>query len=599
MKLTLFVGPPHPAADSAVARALATQAADGGATAVHPFPGGVLAVAGRPGTPATALVVRATPAGDLLAVAGTPVWRGGRVADLLDAVERMLAAGAPSAEVTERLTSLDGHFAAALWHAAERRTVVVTDALGMQPLYVGAAAGGTIYATELRAVAAAAERAEFDPAGWGAFFYIGHPVGDRTPLAGVRRMPPALVRVHDAARAGSAPVDRHWWEWPAGEPLPVEEAADRIVAEMREDVAAALREAPETTLLFSGGFDSRLILALIAETGARPRLLCHSHPDENADADGRFASAAGRVYGLEVERVDAEPDFFAGDGYLRFLARNEVLTPSLHLFIAQVSRLVTPELRAVWDGCLTGPLLKFSGGAVGMDAYLAKRVAPRRAAARAAAARVLHPDWLTAMDAGFDQLVAEERARIGDVPTASWRFQVESRARMRTGQNPFQVYASVVPALAPGLSRGSWAAACAVDPEDRRTLALCYAVFRRHFPEALRVPVASGADILNPGGGLRTTLRYHDQRVRAAVASVAQRPKVARALGAVGVRTGFRWAPSPFPAAAVARHALPSSVVDTAALAALRPGAPSFDESAETVFYLESWRRLMLGERLG
>ena len=599
MKLSLLLAPPDPTAERALTAALASQTGStDSASVVHHFAAGILGVVGRPGVAPGALPVRRTAAGDLLAVAGTPLVRDGRVAGVLDELARRLAAGAPSAEVVERLTTLEGHFAAVLWHAGERRTSVVTDALGMQPLYRGEAGAGTFYATDLRAVAAwAPETIHFDPAAWGAFFYIGHPIGDRTPLAGVRRVPGAVVRTHAPDDPGGR--ERTWWRWPALEgTLPVEEAAARLVEELRADVAAGLRESPETTLLLSGGFDSRLILAILAEQGARPRLITHSHPDENGDADGRFAVATARLYGLPIEWERASPGFFRTGAYLDYVRRSEVVAPSLYLFIAQVAALVTPGLHAVWDGCMVGPSLKFAGGAATMDAYLQRRVAGRRAAARRAAARVLAPEWVEAMDEGFDALIAEEVARVGDGPAATFHFQFNSRHRVRIGQNPYQVYASQVPTFTPGLAARSWEAACAAHPDDRRTRRLCETVFRRHYPHALRVPVASSTDLLNPGGSVAGAARLQWQRARAGVSALARRPKVAGLLRAGGVRVGFHWEPSPFVAAAPATHALPATVVDRSRAAALRPGAPGFADAAEVVFYLEAWRRLMRGEPL-
>jgi hypothetical protein len=329
----------------------------------------------------------------------------------------------------------------------------------------------------------------------------------------------------------------------------------------------------------------------------RPRQLSHSHPDENADADGRFAHAAARIFGATVERAVASPDFFSSDAYLDYLRRNELVTPSLYLFIANVSHVVTPAMRAVWDGCILGPALKFGKRAQGFDAYLGEAMAGRRARHEAAGALLFRRDWLAELNEGFDAELRAARERLGDSPTAPWQFNLETRVRYRTGTNPYQVYDSIVAPLTPGLSKASWEQVCAADHGARLDRRLYMALFDRHFPAALRVPVVSGHEMINTG--VRATLRFYRQHAAAAAADLLQRPKVARALGRLGAPPRFTWQPSHFLERALADARPDPAVFDVAAVDRLRrreqPPTPPEALAIEMLFYMEAWRRVLGG----
>ena len=593
MKLAICLGAPADEATAVVRRMVAAQAWSPAAPRdVIAFPLGAVGFVGRPGQGAGDLLRRQAPNGNVLVVAGTPIARGRSLdADLARAVEEA------DATAVALLEALDGAYVAVLWQEREQRLSLVTDCLGMQPLYTATRGRRVLYASELKGIAAAEPAAAPvpDPAAWGAVFYFGHPISARTTVTGVRRVEPATVITH---APGDAELrERRYWRWEATGGVPAPAAADAIVAELRLDAAAYAAQHAQTTLLLSGGFDSRLNLALAHEVGLSPRLLSHSHPDENADADGKFAHATARIFGATVERARASADFFSSDGYLDYLRRNELITPSLYLFIANVSHVVTPAMRAVWDGCILGPALKFGRRGQGFDAYLREALAGRRARHEAAGALLFRRDWLATLNEGFDAELRAERERLGDGPIAPWRFNLETRVRYRTGTNPYQVYDSVVAPLTPALSKASWEQVCLADHAARVDLRLYMALYSRHFPAALRVPVVSGHEMINTGG--RATPRFYRQRAAAAAADLLRRPKVARALGRLGAPPKFTWHPSRFVEQALAEAPLESTVFDDAALGRLRrrdrPPTPPEALAIEMLFYMQAWRRVLDG----
>ncbi len=282
--------------------------------------------------------------GNLLLVTGVPV----SLEKPLDGVLASVADG-DHQHAAQVLPTLDGAFAAVHWDAASRKVVVVTDFLGMQPLYEVDAKGVLMLATELKG-AAAGGRVSMDPRGWGWLAALGHFAEDATSLAGVRRVPESTVLVYDTA-SGTRDESRYW-RWPDSRPgltLAGVDTAGVLDALRRHALAYRVHRA-DATMLLSGGFDSRLIAATLAAEGVRPRALVLSHADEQDDADGRLALRVARALGLDCTRVAPAPGFYSSAAYVDYLLMNEVATTSFGLFIAQIASSLAGQAQAVWEG---------------------------------------------------------------------------------------------------------------------------------------------------------------------------------------------------------------------------------------------------------
>ncbi|HEY0972084.1 MAG TPA: hypothetical protein VGE02_14045, partial [Gemmatimonadales bacterium] len=443
------------------------------------FPLGALCLVGRPDEPEGEWLLQEGDDGSFLAIAGLPV--DGSVATAGRGVLPPGLGGAPGGDasaIRSLLRGLDGAFVALWWNARDATLTVVTDFLGMQPLYRADPDGATLIASEVKALARSGELdVEPDAGAWGAMLYFGHQVGPRTLLAGVTRLPPARELVFDSSRRGVV-REASTWEWPASAGRPDSPALrDAIGDAVRADVAAYAAAHPGASLLLSGGFDSRLILCLCRDIGLSPRLLVQSHPDENADADARFARAFARALGMPATTFPARAGFYGSADYLRFLALNEIATPSLYLFIPNVLPVVRGERDGVWEGLLLDPALKFDYGSGGFASYLESRIGGRRRSYARAVRRAFSPAWADRMDAEYDALLAAERGEYPDDEEGVWRFSVLNRSRLRTGVNPYLVYDSHTPALTPGMSRRFWEVVSSADPRLRFGKRLYRSVF--------------------------------------------------------------------------------------------------------------------------
>jgi hypothetical protein len=425
-----------------------------------------------------------------LLVSGTPISLAADVAERL-----RHATGTKWEEAVECLKGLDGPFAVVMWHEGLRRLTIVTDILGMQPLYFHRQPGLFAFASEVRALTSSGVcDASPDPAGWGAFLSFGHTIADRTLVADVRRVAAGSVVVYepDSDTLSASP----YWSWPSARVSVVDDATiDKLGDRIVEEVCGCLAYHPRPVVCLSGGYDSRLILGALADIGQRPPILTLAHPDELHNLDGKLALRIARAFNLSVDYRVPHPEFFSSSDYLDYIRTSGLASPSLYLFIAQLASCLRSEVEAVWDGIFPGcalfPVHQYPGA---FDAYLrhtARTDTPLWTAAR----RLFRPDLVMAMEEAFREALAIERAQYVDDESGVSQFVVRNRTRHRIAPNPLQVFSNDVIPLAPGLSKSFWEVAAAIPTEMKRGHQLYRRLFKRRFPRALAAPAVSGGTI--------------------------------------------------------------------------------------------------------
>ncbi|MFF9525503.1 N-acetylglutaminylglutamine amidotransferase [Streptomyces achromogenes] len=168
---------------------------------------------------------------------------------------------------------LYGMFAFALVEHRTGRLVLGRDRLGIKPLYLAQTPGRLRFASSLPALLAAGDvDTSLDPAALHQYLsWHATVAAPRTVLAGVRKLPPATVRVVEPD--GTYREHRYWQPSYTRRP----EHAGMGAAEWRDAVLDALRTAVRRRMvadvpvgvLLSGGLDSSLIVALLADEGQR------------------------------------------------------------------------------------------------------------------------------------------------------------------------------------------------------------------------------------------------------------------------------------------------------------------------------------------
>lgn len=166
---------------------------------------------------------------------------------------------------------LHGMFAFAIWDQREQCLFMARDRVGIKPLYFSLDNKRVRFASNTQALLASGDvDTELDPVALHNLFSLHAVVpAPRTVLKGIRKLDPGTYAIVN--RAGEIKQTRYW-ELNATRPdLPLsdEEWQERIHASLRDAVEKRMRVADVPVgVLLSGGLDSSLLVALLAERGA-------------------------------------------------------------------------------------------------------------------------------------------------------------------------------------------------------------------------------------------------------------------------------------------------------------------------------------------
>ncbi len=167
---------------------------------------------------------------------------------------------------------LRGMFAIALWDRPRRRLVLARDRMGVKPLYVAETEAGIGFASEVKSLLAGGlVRPALDPAAAELFMAWGYVPGPLTLFEGVRKLDPASYLVFEGGRVAERRA--YWNPWdnaPASVGGSWEEDGERLLELLRTATRARMVSDVPLGVMLSGGLDSSLIAALMAEASDRP-----------------------------------------------------------------------------------------------------------------------------------------------------------------------------------------------------------------------------------------------------------------------------------------------------------------------------------------
>ena len=237
---------------------------------------------------------------------------------------------------------LVGMFAFALLDRAEGSLLLVRDRLGIKPLVWGDLPdGGIAFASEIEALKAvpgldlSLDRQALSE--YLACLYVPAP---RTMHRGIHKLPPGHVL---RWRQGSAPEIAAWWRpaYTGGRSPSLDEAVEELMPALAEAVRSCMVSDVPVGCFLSGGVDSSVIAALMAQARAKdggPQVASFTMTFHEAAYDERdAASAVSRHIGTTHTELPASSDL--ADGMLRMIqAFGEPFGNPTALLIGDLSR---------------------------------------------------------------------------------------------------------------------------------------------------------------------------------------------------------------------------------------------------------------------
>ncbi|GAB6126512.1 asparagine synthase (glutamine-hydrolyzing) [Humidesulfovibrio idahonensis] len=166
------------------------------------------------------------------------------------------------------LKLLRGMYAFAIWDAARQELFLARDAVGKKPLVYFEGPSGLVFASEIRALRAHPDcPTALDPEALDLYLSLGYVPSPKTILAGVRKLPPGCCATYSCRSASPRLEVRRHWEMDFRHKIDISEAEALDLAwdELRQSVRLRLESDVPLGLLLSGGVDSSLVAAVLAE----------------------------------------------------------------------------------------------------------------------------------------------------------------------------------------------------------------------------------------------------------------------------------------------------------------------------------------------
>jgi asparagine synthase (glutamine-hydrolysing) len=208
------------------------------------------------------------------------------------------------------LRHLRGMFAIAIWNARSRTLFLARDRLGIKPLHYCADDRRLVFGSEIKAVLAArgVSRA-LDWTAVDAFFTYGYIPAPWTVYRDVRKLLPGHYLLADA----SGVTCHQYWDLPMGPKLRSSEAdiETEFIDRFRDSVRMRLLSEVPLGAYLSGGVDSSLVVAMMAQSSGRPvNTFTIGFGGETGTFldERRFAREVSVRYGTTHREFEALPD---------------------------------------------------------------------------------------------------------------------------------------------------------------------------------------------------------------------------------------------------------------------------------------------------
>lgn len=207
-------------------------------------------------------------------------------------------------------TRLDGMFAIAIWDRRDHSLLLARDRFGEKPLYYTHNERRLLFGSELKSLLQAPDcPRQINPEALRAYFTYGYVPCPLSIFSGIRKLPPAhYLRYRD----GQLHLQRYWQASLAPKSALDEAAAeDALAAHLQHAVSSRLVADVPFGAFLSGGLDSSVVVALMAQNLAQPVKTFTIGFNEAAYSELDDARRVAQHLGTDHHELVVEPDAVA------------------------------------------------------------------------------------------------------------------------------------------------------------------------------------------------------------------------------------------------------------------------------------------------
>jgi asparagine synthase (glutamine-hydrolysing) len=206
---------------------------------------------------------------------------------------------------------LRGMFGFALWDNRNQRLLLARDRFGKKPLHYALKDGRLLFGSEIKSLLAVApELQEIDPQGLQSYFCFGYIPDPQTAFKVIRKLPAGHVLEFSNGNLHL----RSYWDLPKfgmGQIRSEQEALEQLEAHLREAVRIRLISDVPLGALLSGGVDSSVVVALMAQLSSAPVKTFSIGFRNQQFNEAEHARLVAQTFGTEHHEFVVEPDFSA------------------------------------------------------------------------------------------------------------------------------------------------------------------------------------------------------------------------------------------------------------------------------------------------
>jgi asparagine synthase (glutamine-hydrolysing) len=205
------------------------------------------------------------------------------------------------------LRRVQGMFAFALWDARRQTLFLARDRLGKKPLFYAEIRDRVYFSSDVKSIwIAARDRLSIDPEALDEFLHFYFVTQDRSIFREVKKVPPGAYVELGARHAHTSP---YWTVDFAGDDRADEnEWLERCSAALRTAVRRRMIADVPLGAFLSGGVDSSLVVALMAEASARPIKTFSIGFAEATHDELPYARRVAERYQTEHHELRVQPD---------------------------------------------------------------------------------------------------------------------------------------------------------------------------------------------------------------------------------------------------------------------------------------------------